>query len=34
MRIDIGAYLQPGTNVVQYNSVGNEGSATVLVIVE
>lgn len=33
VRLDIGAYLHPGLNVIQYNPVG-DGSATALVIVE
>jgi peptidoglycan hydrolase-like amidase len=32
--IDVTPYLQPGENVVQYNPVGREGMATVLVVVE
>lgn len=34
VRLDITQYLQAGTNVIQYNRVGRDGSATVLVIVE
>lgn len=34
VRIDIGEYLQPGANTIQYNPVGKDGSATVLVIVD
>jgi peptidoglycan hydrolase-like amidase len=32
--IDVTAYLLPGENVVQYNPVGRDGKATVLVIVD
>ena len=34
VRIDIGEHLQPGANTIQYNPVGKDGSATVLVIVD
>ncbi len=34
VRLDIGEYLQPGANTIQYNPVGKDGSATVLVIVD
>jgi len=34
VRIDIGEYLQPGANTIQYNPVGKDGGATVLVIVD
>jgi stage II sporulation protein D len=34
VRVDISAYLTAGVNVVQYNPVGRNGSATVTVIVE
>jgi hypothetical protein len=34
VRLDVTPYLQAGTNVIQYNPVGREGSATVLVVVE
>ncbi len=34
VRLDVTPYLQPGTNVIQYNPVGRGGSATALVIVE
>jgi hypothetical protein len=34
VRIDVSPYLVVGSNVVQYNPVGNKGGATVLVIVE
>lgn len=34
VRVDLGPYLVPGSNVVQYNPVGNRGSATVNVIID
>jgi SpoIID/LytB domain protein len=34
VRIDVSPYLVAGTNVVQYNPVGNQGAATVLVLVD
>lgn len=34
VRIDVTPYLVAGTNVVQYNPVGNQGQATILVIVD
>jgi SpoIID/LytB domain protein len=34
VRLDLTQYLQVGTNVIQYNPVGRDGSATVLVIVD
>jgi SpoIID/LytB domain protein len=34
VRLDVTPYLQAGPNVIQYNPVGRDGSATVLVIVE
>lgn len=34
VRLDITPYLQAGANVIQYNPVGRDGSATVLVIVD
>jgi peptidoglycan hydrolase-like amidase len=34
VRVDLSAYLTAGTNVVQYNPVGRNGSATVAVIVD
>lgn len=34
VRLDVTPYLQVGTNVIQYNPVGRDGSATVLVVVE
>lgn len=34
VRLDVSPYLIAGTNVVQYNPVGNQGEATVLVIVD
>jgi len=34
VRIDIGEHLQPGANTIQYNPVGKDGGATVLVIVD
>jgi hypothetical protein len=34
VRIDVSPYLFAGTNVVQYNPVGNQGTATVLVLVD
>lgn len=34
VRVDLSPYLSPGLNVVQYNPVGRDGSATVSVIVE
>lgn len=34
VRVDLSPYLTAGTNVVQYNPVGRDGSATVAVIVD
>lgn len=34
VRVDLSPYLVPGLNVVQYNPVGNRGSATVNVIID
>jgi hypothetical protein len=34
VRVDISPYLAAGVNLVQYNPVGRNGSATVTVIVE
>jgi len=34
VRLDITPYLQPGANLIQYNPVGRDGSATILVVVE
>ena len=32
--VDVSPHLVPGLNVIQYNPVGNDGSATVNVVVQ